>query len=49
MLRESAGLAGASTMHGYSFRMVVMRFRMILQGATIDCKRGLLWKKVVCL
>lgn len=34
--------AGASTMHGYSFKMVVMRFRMILQGAMIDCKRGLL-------
>lgn len=47
MLGESAGLAGASTMHGYSFRMVVMRFRMILQGAMIDCKRGLLRKKVV--
>lgn len=29
-------------MHGYSFKMVVMRFRMILQGAMIDCKRGLL-------
>lgn len=46
MLNGPAGLAGASAMHGYSIRMALMRFRMILEGAMIVCKR-VLYEKVV--
>lgn len=46
MLNGPAGLAGASAMHGYSIRMALVRFRMILEGAMIVCKR-VLYEKVV--
>lgn len=41
MLNGPAGLAGASAMHGYSIRMALVRFRMM-----IVCKR-VLYEKVV--